>query len=783
MYEIKQSYKKLDVPGGARSPALAEMRRLIKEMVQIISPLSASHEEEEPEPVKSKFFVQYGIITEAQRESLIQGARNWQRADQPDNIPNDLAMWGGPDLIPFNRPTILPLYDFEPEEVDLEFEQLKELEAEAKVDEDEEIDTLKGYAVRLGEPLAGRPRKGFTEEKIKAELEEQDMWKIKQSYRGPIYRWMQKQLKSAILEAFRKKAQRHTQLVQQLKIGRWEIESNFLEQAKIVGMTTTGLSKNRGLIQSVRPKIVMIEEAAETLEVFVTAACMESLEHLILVGDHQQLRGHCSVPELEGYPWFLDVSMFERLVRHQVGHTQLMSQRRMIPEIRRVLDPIYKSLEDHPSVLDRRDIPGMGGVNSYFFVHDWQEDTDSLMSKINIDEAGMILALFERLILNGLTASQITILTYYNGQRKLILKSLKRHPKFQGCYFKVVTVDSYQGEENVVVILSLVRSNRNNNIGFLASVNRLCVALSRAQRGFYIFGNAQMLCYANQKWFQIVRAMAQDPRRVGFHLPLTCGTHGNREYVQHADDFRRMPDGGCSMPCSEELQCGHLCPLYCHSFPHAKVECREHCDRPRECGHPCLNLCFEDCRCVCSKDPPRLTETTSPQHIRDGSLSKAAPLVSRHGSPYSQMSGKEIAEQIDAFQKFAKGGHIEATKKLYEDAREAAAAEVEPKPIPVKKDTAVAVDEEALKKLQQADVDMASALFGDMSLIDFEEKSPQKKSADSPKKKGDGVELVRTTLGGRSVWKGTYDPMGGAEEKNENKADKKERGASINLLD
>ena len=358
------------------------------------------------------------------------------------------------------------------------------------------------------------------------------MWKIKESYRGAIYQWMQQKLKAAVLEAFRRKAQYHSKLVQQVRIGRWEIESNFLEQAKIVGMTTTGLSKYRGLIQSVKPKIVMIEEAAETLEAFVTAACMDSVEHLILVGDHQQLRGHCSVQELEGYPWYLDVSMFERLVRHQVGHTQLKSQRRMIPEIRRGLAPIYKELEDHPSVLNRQAVPGMGGVNSYFFCHDWQEDSDSYMSKINYEEAAIVLKLFERLMHNGLTSQQITILTYYNGQRKLILKSLKRHPKFQGLYFKVVTVDSYQGEENDVVILSLVRSNRHNTIGFLSSVNRLCVALSRAQRGFYIFGNAEMLCHASLKWFQIVQAMAQNPRRVGFNLPLTCEIHRHTEYVQ-----------------------------------------------------------------------------------------------------------------------------------------------------------------------------------------------------------------------------------------------------------
>lgn len=47
-------------------------------------------------------------------------------------------------------------------------------------------------------------------------------------------------------------------------------------------------------------------------------------------------------------------------------------------------------------------------------------------------------------------------------------------------------MDNYQGEESRIVILSLVRSNRDGNIGFLAASNRICVALSRAKEGLSI---------------------------------------------------------------------------------------------------------------------------------------------------------------------------------------------------------------------------------------------------------------------------------------------------------
>lgn len=144
--------------------------------------------------------------------------------------------------------------------------------------------------------------------------------------------------------------------------------------------------------------------------------------------------------------------MFERLIRNKVEFSQLKRQRRMIPEIRRTLKSIYDELEDHPSVLDHLPIPGMGGVNSYFFTHKGRETTDIQMSKINQKEAEMVVGFYDYLVLNGLTPVEITVLTFYNGQRKLVLRKLREHRHLQGSKFNVVTVDSYQGEENEVLV-------------------------------------------------------------------------------------------------------------------------------------------------------------------------------------------------------------------------------------------------------------------------------------------------------------------------------------------
>jgi len=68
---------------------------------------------------------------------------------------------------------------------------------------------------------------------------------------------------------------------------------------------------------------------------------------------------------------------------------------------------------------------------------------------------------------------------------------------------KITVVDNYQGEESDIILLSLVRSNENGNVGFLKTVNRICVALSRAKYGLYIMGNMDNLYNSGNLWKQI----------------------------------------------------------------------------------------------------------------------------------------------------------------------------------------------------------------------------------------------------------------------------------------
>ena len=58
----------------------------------------------------------------------------------------------------------------------------------------------------------------------------------------------------------------------------------------------------------------------------------------------------------------------------------------------------------------------------------------------------------------------------------------------------------FKGEENKIIILSLVRSNKEDTAGFVAIDNRVCVALSRARDGMFVFGNFGLLGRRSSKF-------------------------------------------------------------------------------------------------------------------------------------------------------------------------------------------------------------------------------------------------------------------------------------------
>uniref|UniRef100_A0A3Q4GFY5 Zinc finger, NFX1-type containing 1 n=1 Tax=Neolamprologus brichardi TaxID=32507 RepID=A0A3Q4GFY5_NEOBR len=421
-----------------------------------------------------------------------------------------------------------------------------------------------------------------------------DVWTLSQQDRWKLYRLWVSRYRTELREKALLSEQAYQNAVDRLADVKRHESLCLLKKATVVGMTTTGAAKFRQTLQEVRPRLVIVEEAAEVLEAHTITTLSRACQHLILIGDHQQLRPSATVYEL-AKNFNLEMSMFERLVNMGLPFVRLNYQHRMRPEIARLLTPhIYKELENHPSVLEYENIKGLK-TNLYFVDHnELEEEIRDGKSHQNRHEAMFVVALCHHFLLQDYKPEQITILTTYTGQ----LHCLRKHmPAKEFAGVKVHVVDKYQGEENDIVLLSLVRSNRQSKVGFLNISNRVCVALSRAKKGLYCIGNRVMLDQV-KLWSKIFHTL-REKDQVGKALTLCCQNHPDREVkVSNADDFRQAPEGGCTQPCQFRLDCGHVCARVCHPYDpeHKKYKCVKKCEKILcDLGHKCTLLCHKEC--------------------------------------------------------------------------------------------------------------------------------------------------------------------------------------------
>lgn len=393
-----------------------------------------------------------------------------------------------------------------------------------------------------------------------------------------------------------------------------DIQLFVLQGARVIGMTTTAAARCHSILMQLKPKVVIVEEAAEILEAHVIACLTPFTQHLILIGDHLQLRPSVAVNKL-ATDCDLDVSLFERLVSGGVEHVTLKYQRRMRPCISRLLRSLYPELKDHGSVFGRKNVDGL--CNNVFFLDHRSQERHVLesKSKINIEESLFVVELYLYILKQGsYQISDVTILTMYRAQMQCIKNLLQERVEnvhslptgvaeaLSNTSSQITCVDDYQGEESNIIILSLVRNvcaeKDSESIGFLENSNRICVALSRARDGLYIFGNAELLSSKSKLWHAILEDLRQF-KAVGRCLTLACPNHFLDETEIHeAKDFERVIDGGCCKKCEHKLDCGHICPKSCHPGDHKQVVCPQRCGRFLPCKHRCMQKCHGMTKCA-----------------------------------------------------------------------------------------------------------------------------------------------------------------------------------------
>jgi hypothetical protein len=371
--------------------------------------------------------------------------------------------------------------------------------------------------------------------------------------------------------------------------------AQLLRAARVIGATTTGAAKYGALLRELAPQIIVIEEAAEVLEAHVIAALSPRTQHLILIGDHQQLR-----PVVQEYDLAqrgnLEVSLFERLVAAGAPHVTLLAQRRMHPHIRALIAPgiIYRTLDDAGAVAAYPPVPGL--KHRLAFVTHTERERETGGSRANAHEAVFAARLARHLLLNGVPAEDVVMLAMYQGQVAALRTAVRDTPGAATTGLagvRVKTVDNFQGEEARVVILSLVRSNPEGNIGFVKEPSRLCVALSRAKHGMYVLGNVDLFRAVSPLWQRVCDRVLERGGSIEPFLQLNCANGHDRErgraprLARRGEDFDTLAlTGGCTQPCGARRPvCGHAC-AFSRSRTHARQHTRARARAMKSC-HAC----------------------------------------------------------------------------------------------------------------------------------------------------------------------------------------------------
>lgn len=421
--------------------------------------------------------------------------------------------------------------------------------------------------------------------------------------RWQIYRYWVDQLRSVFLEpAIDRIENEYAQADNVYREWKLVEDQNVMSTCLVVGMTTSCAASRQTILKNLKPSVVIVEEAAEVLEAHVVVSLTGDVEHLIMIGDHQQLRPNPAVYDL-AKNYHLDVSLFERLHRNGIKCVALTTQHRMRPEIARLISPsIYPDLRNHPSV---EKFPRVKGVmkNLFFLNHNHaEEQLSEAKSWQNSYEAKFISSMVKYLMQQGYDASKITVLSTYKGQQ-FYFSALRKNEQHLSDV-RMTVVDNYQGEECDIILLSLVRSNENANVGFLKTENRVCVALSRARHGMFIVGNMANMTATDTVWRKVQQELISQ-NSFGSTLSLHCEVHGTITNVQSKDDFALCPQGGCTKLCKVLMACSHYCQQVCHTQDreHRNVRCTERCLKeicPQR--HICPDRCYQDCSpCIVPK--------------------------------------------------------------------------------------------------------------------------------------------------------------------------------------
>ncbi|RLN05787.1 hypothetical protein BBO99_00002835 [Phytophthora kernoviae] len=279
-----------------------------------------------------------------------------------------------------------------------------------------------------------------------------------------------------------------------------QAEREILQAADVICTTCVGAGDPR--LSNFRFRQVLIDEATQATEPECLIPIVQGAKHVVMVGDHRQLGP--VVMNKKAANAGLNQSLFDRLLKLNHRPFRLRVQYRMHPFLSEFPSNEFYEGELQNGVasserqLSNVDFPWPNPSKPTFFYIclGAEEISSSGTSYLNRTEASNVEKIVTTFLKAGVMPSQIGVVTPYEGQRAYVVSYMQRNGPMRSQLYKdveVASVDSFQGREKDLIILSCVRSNENQGIGFLSDQRRLNVALTRAKYGVIVLGNPRVL--------------------------------------------------------------------------------------------------------------------------------------------------------------------------------------------------------------------------------------------------------------------------------------------------
>ncbi|MCF1752436.1 AAA domain-containing protein [Mariniradius sediminis] len=279
---------------------------------------------------------------------------------------------------------------------------------------------------------------------------------------------------------------------------------DIFQETQVVACTLVGAAHS--MLDGRKFPVVFIDEAAQGLEPAVWIP-VQKAQKIVMAGDHCQLPP--TIKSYEAAQGGLAETLFEKVIKRKPAASHMLNVQYRMPELiagfssdffyHRDLHAApnirYHFLDEAEPVLEFVDTAGSG------FAEQTEEET---FSTFNPEEAKFCLGQLESLIKRiGIAkiktaAWNIGLIAPYKAQvrkfNELLFESYN-YPNLRS-FSELLTIDSidgFQGQERDIILLSLVRSNTKNEIGFLSDTRRMNVALTRAKRKLIVVGDSATL--------------------------------------------------------------------------------------------------------------------------------------------------------------------------------------------------------------------------------------------------------------------------------------------------